>query len=221
MQAINLTANLGQLLAQMPPELISRLQMTLTLAAPVDDSFPECLPRHNFQHYLHLIGARVGAEIGVQKGIFSEHLLANWPGKLHLVDIWAHQESGYVDYANVDSDRQEEHYLETLCRVERFGERALVIKEYSVLAADMFKDNELCFVYLDANHSFEGCMEDLEAWFPKVRPGGLIAGHDFIDLEEPGLIIQVKKAVTRFVGGRWPIYVSRDSWPSLWYFVKR
>ena len=45
--------------------------------------------------------------------------------------------------------------------------------------ADKVKDSSLDWVYLDADHSYAGCLADLIAWVPKVRYGGIVSGHDY------------------------------------------
>jgi hypothetical protein len=49
----------------------------------------------------------------------------------------------------------------------------------SAEAATMFENGSLDFVYLDADHCFESVWQDLSVWYPKVRIGGILAGHDF------------------------------------------
>jgi SAM-dependent methyltransferase len=49
----------------------------------------------------------------------------------------------------------------------------------SVDAADQFKDGSVDFVWLDAGHDYESVKRDIEAWLPKVKPGGMIGGDDF------------------------------------------
>jgi hypothetical protein len=46
-------------------------------------------------------------------------------------------------------------------------------------AAKLVEDKSLDFVFIDADHSYEGCRADIENWLPKVRAGGFISGHDF------------------------------------------
>lgn len=53
------------------------------------------------------------------------------------------------------------------------------IRMPSVEAAEPYEDNSLDFVWIDADHSFEGSMLDLETWYPKVKRGGILAGHDY------------------------------------------
>jgi Methyltransferase domain len=58
------------------------------------------------------------------------------------------------------------------------------VSAYSVKAAESFSDGSLDFVYIDANHTFQHVNQDLRAWYPKLRVGGLICGHDAVDTDE-------------------------------------
>ena len=63
----------------------------------------------------------------------------------------------------------------------------------SVEAAKAITDGSLDFVFIDADHSYEGCKADIEAWLPKVKPRGFIGGHDYDNAEFP--MFGVKRAV--------------------------
>ena len=62
-----------------------------------------------------------------------------------------------------------------------FLDRSVIVRKYSNQAVEMFKDNSLDFVYLDANHKYEEVKADIEMWFPKLKSNGIISGHDFIE----------------------------------------
>jgi len=49
----------------------------------------------------------------------------------------------------------------------------------SVSVAEIFSDRTLAFVFIDANHLYEGISADIRAWRPKIKPGGILAGHDY------------------------------------------
>jgi hypothetical protein len=126
-----------------------------------------------------LVGA--GVEVGVFRGEFSEQVLIKWHGKkLYLVDPWAFQ-SDYLDSWGGSDDAMERLLHCTLNRLHRFRARIDVIRKRSDQAALRFADAVLDFVYIDANHSFSAVANDLQLWYPKIRTGGLLAGHDYFD----------------------------------------
>lgn len=59
-------------------------------------------------------------------------------------------------------------------------------------AAKLFKDESLNFVYIDGDHAYESVREDIEAWYPKISPNGIIAGDDY---GWPGVKQAVKEAL--------------------------
>lgn len=118
---------------------------------------------------------RTGAEIGVEQGVFAEVLCRKNPAvHLYAVDAWTAYR-GYREH--VSQDKLEEFYLGTMLRMAPY--HCDVIRKFSVEASRDFKNGSLDFVYIDANHDFGHVVEDLVAWLPKVRSGGIIAGHDY------------------------------------------
>ena len=63
--------------------------------------------------------------------------------------------------------------------VEPFKDRIEWLIMPSVEAAERLKDGALDYVFIDACHNYEPVKADIEAWYPKVRSGGIVAGHDF------------------------------------------
>ena len=126
---------------------------------------------------LGLLG--IGAEVGVLQGHFAEKLLSGWHGKrLYLVDAWRHF-PGARDTNNAHEDGQLANFSQTFRRVHPFGERAVIVRDLSAMAAQLFPDHALDFVYIDAGHDYQNVMRDLEAWVPKVRIGGVVIGDDY------------------------------------------
>ena len=128
---------------------------------------------------------RVGVEIGVFRGGFSNWVLSNWPActKYYMVDLWSAQDN-YRQMDNATTSKNLERMEEARRNVARFGTKAVLVRKSSVEAAAQFEDASIDFVYLDARHTYDAVMEDLEAWWPKVRPGGIVAGEDYMDAEE-------------------------------------
>ena len=116
---------------------------------------------------------------------------------LHLVDPWR-QLSNYSDIANLPDNEQEANLQATRSRLSRFQSRVCIHRALSSQAVVFFEDQSLDFVYLDANHSFEAVQQDLRDWYTKVRRGGILAGHDFLDGKLPEGDFGVASAVTTF-----------------------
>lgn len=161
-----------------------------------------------------------GVEVGVAQGNFSRHILENWSGSLYMVDPYTYQ-GGKLDR----SDTIEQHEVNRVCAemVGRdFRPRADLIREFSVDAANHFKDGLLDFVYIDAKHDYRSTWSDLEAWYPKVKRGGIFAGHDYKNSFVRKNLVEVKRAVDSF------FYVlpekvrstTQDNIPS-WYVIKQ
>lgn len=166
-------------------------------AVPVNGSgqvrLPDC-GRGELVRVLARMGATVGAEIGVWEGKFSETICAGIRGvHLYAIDPWA----PYAAYREVKNDkvRLDEAHRQTLARLAPFN--ATVMRMTSLDAAAQIPDRSLDFAYIDSNHEATHVAADLAAWAPKVRVGGLLAGHDyFSNPKKP--FIQVVPVVDRF-----------------------
>lgn len=149
-------------------------------------------------NFMGLTGRAV--EVGVKEGEFSEHILSYWKGtELVSVDPWREfAPDAYIDVANVEQLQHEEFYQTTVDRLSRFGERSTIMRTTSAEAAEHFDDRSLDFVYLDARHDYTSVLEDLDSWFPKVRLGGIIAGHDYLNGMLPEGDFGVQSAVDEY-----------------------
>lgn len=139
---------------------------------------------------------KVVAEIGVAYGGFSAVILElNEPKELWLIDCWEHQTEGGIasDPSNAPQHVQDALYQEVQ---QKFGglPGVHVMREYSAAAAICFPNGYFDGLYFDANHLL--IRQDLETWWPNVKPGGWIAGHDYT---VAGDHITVKTDVDAFV----------------------
>lgn len=162
-----------------------------------------------------------GVEVGVEYGINAEMILATSGLKrLYLIDAWDYVPGhdprgfgvGYNDWKSVFNQCQ--------YRMQRFSDRAVMMRSVSNEIVKSFADGFFDFVYIDANHMSPWINEDLENWFPKVKVGGIIGGHDFLTRNEPAFQCDVQCVVEGFFFRRKEIiHVTEDSVPS-WYVIK-
>ena len=167
------------------------------------------------------LGYKVGVELGVETGKFSETLLSNNPGlKLYCCDAW----KAYRGYREHVSQDKLDGFLErTKERLQGYDFE--IIRKFSHDGVKKFKDGELDFVYLDGNHTFDHIMHDLIVWGRKVKSGNLICGHDYFypgnnDVCRYGVIDAVD-AYTKAHGIQ-PLFIARGDAPKApsFFFVK-
>lgn len=136
-----------------------------------------------------------GAEVGVFRGETSALLLRSFT-ELHLVMVDPWLEVGFRSKISIDDAR-----LEARALTEFAKKRRTIIREHSRYAARYFQDEWFDFVFVDANHKYEGVKEDIGLWWPKVKPGGLLLGHDYNGRLDKKGKFGVKQAVDEFVAG--------------------
>jgi hypothetical protein len=135
---------------------------------------PDCSRDDLPQLFLEM-GFKVGAEIGVDRGEFSE-VIAKSGLKLYSVDPWF----SYEDYEHTrGQDELNSLYERTKKRLAPYS-NCTIVRKNSMDAAKDFEDGSLDFVYIDGNHQFKYVAEDICEWAKKVKVGGIICGHDYI-----------------------------------------
>jgi predicted O-methyltransferase YrrM len=184
----------------------------------VESKSPIILPisREELCNLFAELELNIGVEIGVERGYFAESMLkANPSLKLYGVDAWRAYK-GYRDHTN--QDKLERYYTETVERLKPYN--CEIIRDWSVDASKRFADNSIDFVYIDGNHDFQNCTNDIAEWSKKVKPGGIIAGHDFVR-GRTSCECQVKDVVTSwcYAYGIKPWFLTSDEFPS-WFYAK-
>ncbi|MBL9152217.1 MAG: class I SAM-dependent methyltransferase [Verrucomicrobiales bacterium] len=181
---------------------------------------PVLVDREELPLLLNVLNLRgEGVEIGVQRATFSSRLLDGWAGaRLHSVDPWrTFDDPAYVDKANAAQEVQDAIYETARQRLARFGERSAIIRATSAEAAPRFADRSLDFVYIDAQHHYEAVCEDIALWHPKLKPGGILAGHDYLDGVVAGDLFGVKRAVDEFAAAAGlPVWVTLEKEYATW-----
>jgi predicted O-methyltransferase YrrM len=116
------------------------------------------------------------------------------------VGAWKGQSAAYMAVEIINSEKNiefyvvdtflgsEEHqsepnldnlYEEFTKNIEPVKDAIKVIRRPSILAAKVFEDASLDFVYIDGSHRYEDVKDDIKAWLPKIKPNGLLAGDDY------------------------------------------
>lgn len=191
---------------------------------------PQVIPgtlRKNLYQLFAELGFKLGAEVGVFRARNARSMFREIPG-LKLIGVEA-----YDDQPSSTRHKTVPRY-ERNRRVtnERMRDRNFIlIEKFSEIAVQDIPYDSLDFVYIDADHSYDYVITDIILWTRRVRPGGIVSGHDYI---LPGdyrhkFDINVKEAVDDYISLHKisPLYLTdktiginkSDKCPS-WWFVK-
>jgi len=122
-------------------------------------------------------------EVGSWKGrsasfMAVEIINSNKKIKFDCVDTW----EGSIEHQLDDVIIEKKLYDTFLSNIESVKHVIKPIKMTSVEASKLYEDNSLDFVFIDASHEYEDVKEDILSWLPKVKVGGVLAGHDYGDV---------------------------------------
>lgn len=156
----------------------------------------------------------IGVEIGVQNGVHAKSILENLSiKKLFLVDPYYK----YKKYGRGDGNDNwaitmsqsdfNTMFIKTLRYLNKY-KNAYFIHTTSETASLIFFADELDFVYIDGNHSYDFVTQDMNLWFPKIKKNGVIGGHDY-DSSQPSVVkavddwVKKNKQKLYFYGNDW------------------
>jgi len=166
-----------------------------------------------------------GAEVGVYRGHLSRHLLTYFASlrPLYLVDKWQLVDPN-SEYGKCSAcAMQTAHGVRqtkscALSNIAFAKDRTIILQGDSVNMASNIDRDSLDFVFLDADHTYDGLSRDLIAWAPKVKPYGLLCGHDIDSPAEKNW--GVRKAVSDWLaetGARIGFVNFRTNIGSTWF----
>ena len=143
----------------------------------------------------------VGAEVGVWDGITSEALLRELPElELWMIDPWRPY-GGECKTGELPNEDFQKAKKQAMWWTEFAGRRKHLMLEPSPSSARHFADESLDFAFIDGNHLYESVRDDIIAWWPKIRPGGLLTGHDYDNDKDLDGTWGVRRAVDEFAAG--------------------
>jgi len=93
----------------------------------------------------------------------------------YCVDTW----KGSLEHEEMDCIKSDSLYEEFLNNIQPVSDIIKPIRKSSIEAANDFEDNFFDFIFIDAAHDYESVKQDLLAWYPKLKKGGIFAGHDY------------------------------------------
>lgn len=158
-----------------------------------------------------LQGDLIGVEVGVCNGVTSELYAQEIPNikKLYAVDNYP----SFVDWdgTRVTEERQAETMRRCKERLSKYPNIEFVYKS-SVEFGESLDDDSIDFVFIDGDHSYEATLKDIQIYWPKVKKGGVFAGHDIN-------LITVTKAVEEFFRGSPDTEINTVE-NNAWYIIK-
>ena len=126
----------------------------------------------------HLGNVCFGVEIGVAYGSTTIALLEEFPS-LYLYAIDPYVPYDPKDTMSMSTERMDEMYEFAKNRFE--GKHIKLVRKTSAEASKFITDDSLDFAFIDAVHRYEAVREDIGIWYPKIRPGGFLTGHDYCE----------------------------------------
>lgn len=135
-------------------------------------------------------------ELGAWKGRSSAFLVVEAKNKspdidIHIVDTWL----GSGEHTAGMTDGLHEKFIANMAPLNGHYQAHRMTTDKAV---SLFEDGSLDGVFIDADHTYEAVKKDIENWTPKVRSGGILAGHDYIHTW-PGVVQAVNESVSGFI----------------------
>lgn len=185
--------------------------------------------RVEFADLCNDMGLTKAVEVGTHQGVFADGFMSRFNGHLTCVDSWVDDSppphKTFLPYfVETSPSREFDEALARFVLSFKYGLRVAVHKMESTKYAETIEDRSLDFVYLDGSHKLPHVKADLLAYWPKLKPGGVMAGHDYVFGDPRGVaditLLSVAVAVNWFAAEHGlDLKVTNEALPS-WYFRK-
>ncbi len=173
-------------------------------------------------------------EVGVWRGEFAAHNLKFWKGRYYMVDLWGHRRDGSTDKNMKDKGSWNQVYLDAVSNTLFAEDRVFFRPGDSEKESETFQDNIFDWIYIDTLHDEVSVKKELNAWYPKLRSGGLFSGDDYGDQSERWQkrfgdyaqiynwnVIKAVKEFCEWKGIQYSVTWMNDKYTTpAWYFIK-
>lgn len=139
------------------------------------------------------------AEIGVFKGVNFRRMWKLQPDLLVGIDLWADNGIRSQNDQRASSDTLQEYYANLLKMKDEHYPRIRLLRMSSQRALAHIGSMSLHYIYIDADHTYDAVLRDLRGYMDKLIPGGILAGHDYVDRSAGGVRYGVIEAVRDFM----------------------
>lgn len=158
----------------------------------------------------------VGVELGVWKGQNAADLLDAWPQLiLYLVDAFdANHQTSTRPYTQEQIEEVRDEFDTLFADIPEW--RYLLLEMTTHRARQYVFRQFVDFVFVDAGHDYESVRQDIALWWPKVRAGGVLCGHDYNGRSDRKGVFGVKRAVDE----AFPEGVKADKASLVWWIQK-
>jgi len=128
--------------------------------------------------------------------------------KLYGIDTF----EGSIEHQEDPEVKAGKLYEVYLKNIDPLKDYIITIKGNSKEVYKQFEDESIDFLFIDADHAYESVKKDLELWFPKIKIGGIISGHDYLWIDG-----RVKRSVDEFFAPR----IVNKGVGDVWYITKK
>ena len=151
-----------------------------------------------WEPFMRKYNCAIVCEIGVQNGYNFSEMIRHNPKVAVAVDSW--KDDGVISRNDVAFSQEELDKQYNYFKKEMSDKPFVnIYREYSFDAVRYFNDSYFDFVYIDADHTYEGCLQDIVAWYSKVKKGGFLLGDDYrVAKTRTGVRFGVIQAVNDF-----------------------
>lgn len=169
--------------------------------------------RSEFPAMCNELGIHVAIELGTDIGAYAAEFMANFNGELICID-------SYKSYEEWMPNNRLADIIMAANALAPYHPRARIIIDDSVAVADrlpLWITHRLGFVYVDATHEYDPVTHELNTWWPLIKNGGVLAGHDYSTEHHSEVVRAVNDFAKRH--DRTVYTVTGDYIPS-WYILK-